>query len=343
MLGVARVQFHHYAILVEAVVERGDLALAEGVAQHRGDGAHVHAQPCGGVAVDVQRHLARAFVAGGLHIDQFRQQRQRIGHARGPAAQQVQFAGHQLERIVAVASATPAADAQVLVDPQPQPAAGDFRGLRADPVDHLLAGNAAFGQWLDLDHDEGVVDARAAADVADDVLDRRIVHQHLAVDIQFGLHHLEREAVVAARKTAQLAGVLLRHHALGHDHEQPDVEADHQCEQRQQQRAMLQRGRQAARITGPQPREEAPAGLLHTVRWWQILAEPQQACAQARGQAQRYRQRYEHRRHQRHRELAEQAFDEIVQEQDRHEHHCQRQVHRQQRGADLARAAQGGG
>src|SRR5690606_24143145 len=108
--------------------------------------------------------------------------------------QRLDVAGQQLQVQVAVVVA--ATDADVLVDPEPEVAAGNPRQVLAQAVDHLAAGDPAFGQRLHLHHHETVVHAGTAADVAGDVGDRRIRHQVFAVGLDLRLHHLERQAVV---------------------------------------------------------------------------------------------------------------------------------------------------
>ncbi|MNS61636.1 hypothetical protein D3C72_946680 [compost metagenome] len=283
----------------------------------------------GGLAVDVQHHLAHAGLALCFHVHQFRQATQRSSDLRCPLAQWRGIGRQQLELVLAAAAG--AFQADVLVHPQIEVAPRQLGQARTQAVDHLLAGDTAFGQRLHLDHDEGVVDPVAATDIPDDVLDGRVGQQQFAVGIDLRLHRLEGQAVIATREAAQLCGVLLRNDALGYLLEQPRIECDH-CHEGQQWPAQLpQAGLQGAQIGATHALEQRIAAALPARGLLCVIDE--QARTQHRHQAECHQHRHRHRRHQRQREFAEQALDEIVQEQDRDEHHGQRQVHRQQRSA----------
>ena len=58
-----RIDLQDDAVLVELGVQRGDLALAEGVVQRVVNGLYGHAQARGGVAVDLQGGLGRRRLA----------------------------------------------------------------------------------------------------------------------------------------------------------------------------------------------------------------------------------------------------------------------------------------
>ncbi|MCY1539620.1 hypothetical protein D9M68_752150 [compost metagenome] len=70
ILRVAGIELQHHAVLIHGVVQRGDLPLAKGVAEHAADGVHVHAQALRCAAVDVDHHLLRGAVALGVHVAQ---------------------------------------------------------------------------------------------------------------------------------------------------------------------------------------------------------------------------------------------------------------------------------
>ena len=80
MLGIERVDFHHHAVLVQRFVDGGNLALTEGVVEHCGDHAHLHAQALRGFAIHHQANLLGTAVLAGVDIGQFGQRAQRFTH-----------------------------------------------------------------------------------------------------------------------------------------------------------------------------------------------------------------------------------------------------------------------
>ena len=61
---ILRLRFHHYVVLVVALIERGDLALTEGIIQRVIDCSGRDAEPRGGVAVNDDVSLEAAQFAG---------------------------------------------------------------------------------------------------------------------------------------------------------------------------------------------------------------------------------------------------------------------------------------
>ena len=90
--GVFRVDLHHHLILVEAVINGGNLSLAVGVVQHGCDHVHVNAQALGLIAVDHQRHLLGTPPLAGIDGRQLGQGLERFDDFRVPLAQCPQIA-----------------------------------------------------------------------------------------------------------------------------------------------------------------------------------------------------------------------------------------------------------
>ncbi|MDT4838092.1 hypothetical protein FQZ97_718380 [compost metagenome] len=341
VLGVLRVDLHHHAVLVEAVVDGRHLALAEGVVQHPGDHAHVHAQPLGGVAVDHQANLLGALGFLGIDIGQLRQCAQRFTDTRQPFAQLVEIAGEQHVLVLRAAPLAPA-DLQVLVGHQEHASSGDFRYRAAQAIDHLLRGDVALGDRLEAHDHEGVVDPPATADEPGHAFHRGVCEHRAPVDFHLRLHDLERQAVVAADHADQLAGVLLRQEGFRHADEQEHVQRDGRQQAEQHQQRMLQRAIQAASVKTQHAFLQAAAETLQGVRLAPRLFGLEPARTEHRRQGQGHQQRDHDGHRQGDGKLAEQALDDTAHEQDREKHRDQRQVHREQGETHLACALECG-
>ena len=89
MLPVFGRDFHHHPVLVQALVHRRDLTLAEGVVEGIVDGCGADAEPCRRVAIDGHdRALQAAVLLIAVHIGDQRLPSQTRGETRGPVVQQ---------------------------------------------------------------------------------------------------------------------------------------------------------------------------------------------------------------------------------------------------------------
>ena len=147
-------------------------------------------------------------------------------------------------------------------------------------------------------------------------------------------HRLKRDALVGLQRADDAAGVLLWKKALGHDNEQIHVQADRGDEDQQHQQTVAQRPGQRVAVTDPHPLEQARPAL----RSARSIGLEEQRAQHRRG-GERNHQRHQDRDRQRDGELAEQPAENAAHQQDRQEHHDQRQADRKHGEADLARAA----
>ena len=134
-------QLHHHPVLVERVVDRRDLALAEGVVERRIDGAHGEPQAGHAVAVEHQAGLHALVLLVGADVGEFRQRHQGAADARFPLAQVAEMVG--LQGVLIVGVARTAADAHVLGRGQEQAGAGLVRQLAAQPRHDLVGRDPA--------------------------------------------------------------------------------------------------------------------------------------------------------------------------------------------------------
>ncbi|MCY1417875.1 hypothetical protein D9M71_334200 [compost metagenome] len=328
ILGILGVDLHHHLILVQAVVDGGNLPLAVGIVEHRGDHAHVDAQALGLIAVDHQGDLLRAPALLGIDGGQLRQGLERRHHFRIPLAQGCQVAALQDVLVLRRALFAAAAELQILIGHEEQAPAGDLGHVLAQTLDDLLRGKVALLDGLQLDQNHRVVDAAVAADEARHTFDRRVLEDGAPVGFHLRLHDRERQAVVAAHEADQLAGVLLRQEGLGHHHIQGDVDRNGHQQAGQGQPWVAQHPAQAAVVDDDHALVDLPAPALQAVfRTRHVGLEP--ARAEHRGQGQGDQQRHHDGRRQGNGELAEQVLDDAAHEQDRQEHRHQRGVHGQ--------------
>ena len=253
-LGVLGRDLHHDAVLVERVVDGRHLSLTERVVERLRHRGHLHTQSARLVTVHVQRDLlARDQVV--VHPSQFRQRRQCFLHAIGPYPQQPGVVGqqHVLVSAAAASAAPAAAEADVLVDEQPHPRARHVRQVAVDALHDLLRADLALAQRLETHEGLRVVDPAAAADEARHALDRRVFQHRTTEFPNLRLHHLERQAVVAADEAAQLAGVLVGQEALGRRDVERDVERHHAQQEAHHQRRVPQRPAQRRVVAAQQP------------------------------------------------------------------------------------------
>ena len=95
--------------------------------------------------------------------------------------------------------------------------------LGAQPGNHLVDADLAFGQRLERDEHATLVLRAVAADEGQNVLHRRIFLHDANELIGLVLHGLERDVLVAHDDASHASRVLLREEAFGHD----DVQAKH--------------------------------------------------------------------------------------------------------------------
>ena len=335
-LGVARVQLHHHPILVQLVVQGGNLTLREGVVQGRGDSLHIDAETPRGFAVDIEHHLTSLVAVHRIHIHQQRALRHRLGNLARPHLELRQRV--RAQQYLVFTAPIRRAELQILIDHQHHHYTRHRRCVGAQAIDHRLGGDLAFGQRFEPNGQLGVGQTAAAAAGAGQVGDRRIGQNVLPVGLDLRLHDLERHAVIAAQEAANLPRILLRQRFFRQGCRQPDTAADRRQQHQQCDRFMVERPMQRAVVaTAQSGKQGVPIILLVPGRRG---FQPQRA--QAGRQRQRYQQRDQHGRHQGDGKLLEQLTDQAAQQQDRGKHHRQCQRHGNQGKAQLPGTARCG-
>ena len=132
---------HHHMILVEIVVDRRHLALAECVIKRVVDLRRVDAEPRRGVAVDLEIDLQPLVLAVGIDVVEFGHVLQRVGDLRHPFVELVQRVGLQRVLIGAIALAAARAGHAAGIG-QEQARARDARKRSLQPPDDLIGARA---------------------------------------------------------------------------------------------------------------------------------------------------------------------------------------------------------
>ena len=122
-------------ILVQVVVDRRYLTLAERVVERVVDLSRGEAKPRGRRAVDLELHFQPLVAAIGIDVFELRHVLQRIGDLRHPLFEVLERVGR--DRVLIGAIALAPADAHILAALQEQPRARDAAKLGSQPLDDL--------------------------------------------------------------------------------------------------------------------------------------------------------------------------------------------------------------
>ncbi len=263
---VAAVKRHHDVILIQRVIERGDLTLAEGVIEHGVEHLHIDAEARGAIAIDSDHHLLAAGLRVGVDAVELRDRRQRRLYFRRPGAQQIEIVRLQAVLIAGVGAA--AADMQILRCHQEHLRAGDMAGFHAQPVGHFGGGGVALVEILQPHEEVGAV-ARAehaAAHRGHNALYRRIGLNNVGEYQHFRLHRLKRDVLVGAQRAHQQAGVLIGKEALLHHAVKKQIEQHGKRQAEHRELLMAHHPVQPARIGGQQRVEPVLDKLIDRMR-----------------------------------------------------------------------------
>ena len=187
---------------------------------------------------------------------------QAVNQAGGPVAQQGEVLAEQ-DELVGVALA--AAAAEFLGGPGEGLDAGDFLQLRAQAVDDLLGGDAAFGDGFEADDELAAVhrgpaggDADGGADAGDGgVAQEDFDHHALALG-----HGGEGDFRAGDGAALEQAGVLDRQETFGHQGVEPDRQARRGDGGREHQPAEAQGGVERACVAALEGGQSAVGGAV---------------------------------------------------------------------------------
>ena len=119
-----RRHLEHHPVLVRLREDGRDQPLAEGVVERGVDRRRRHAEPPGGVAVDLDECLQALHQVVAGHVGELRQRLHPLDHLRHPLVQALRV--RRLERVLVLRARDPVLDGQVLHRLQVQPRPGTF-------------------------------------------------------------------------------------------------------------------------------------------------------------------------------------------------------------------------
>src|SRR5215813_7555090 len=156
-----RIHFHDDVILIELRVNRGDLALAEGVVESIVNVSWENAEPGCGVAVndDVQQQAAGKTIV--CNIAQLRKILQTFLESWNPGVQL--FSVDVFQTVLKLRAADAVFNGQVLHRLHEKRDAIDFVELWLEAADHLAGINFAFGERLQIHLNAAGVERRVCA------------------------------------------------------------------------------------------------------------------------------------------------------------------------------------
>ena len=296
-----RFHLQHDAVLVQLRVHGGDLALAEGVVEGVVDRLRRDAEPRRGVPIhrDVQAEPVRLLI--GIHVAQLREGAQFLQDPRRPLRQLVEIRVH--DRVLVLRAGEPAAQAHVLDVLQEEADALHARELGPQLAEHLVGGELAHAPWLQLDEEEAGV---SLSDEGNEVLDVRILGDHLVERLGPRFHRREGDVLRRLRAPRQRACVLLRKEALGNHDVEIDGEGDGSARGGEHQPLVLEHPTQRAAVRVAHPVEGAFRGPVEPAVL-QLAVVLQHARGHHRGDRQGHDCRDGNGERQGHRELPEEA------------------------------------
>ena len=212
VLPVLRRYFHDHMVLVERVVDGGDLPLPKGIVKH---GIHLllgQTQAGHGVAIENQQGLQPFHLLVGVDIGQHRQGHQSLLHLGRPCLQLVEVL--PLQGVLVLSAGRTSPDADILHRLQKKGGAR-FPGKRfPEPGNHLVGAVLAFRQRFEADEHISVVPLSTAGK-AHGLVDRRILADHINEVLEFLLHGLKGDALIGADGAGEAPGILLREETFG--------------------------------------------------------------------------------------------------------------------------------
>ena len=131
----------NHVILVDRLVHRRDLALAERVVERAVDRLRGQAEARGSVAIDDDVRGQAGILLVRTHVHDFRQRRELVENPRAPFGEQIEIL--RLQRVLILRVALPSADPEVLLGLQIQGCPRHAGRLVTDARDHLVGGRVA--------------------------------------------------------------------------------------------------------------------------------------------------------------------------------------------------------
>src|SRR5437660_353388 len=152
--------FQHHVILIQAFVDVGDLALAEGIAKSVVNVLNGNAKAGGGVSVNGDGTLQAMHLLVGVDVAKLGDLLEALHDDGRPVNKVTEIV--RLKGVLELSAPKAAADAEILNRLQVEGSAGDFGGLRTDAANDLINAELALAERLELTEHAGRAAAAAA-------------------------------------------------------------------------------------------------------------------------------------------------------------------------------------
>src|SRR6266852_241672 len=202
-----RRDFQHDVILVDAFIDVGDLALAEGVAQGVVNIQHIDAETAGGGAIDNDGAFEPVHLLVGIDVAQIGNFGQVLLKNRSPMSEIVEAVG--LERVLILRGTAAAADAEILNGLQVQSGTGNSGSLGADTRDDLVGAQLPLVERLELGEHASRAATAAAAGEGSYSVNGRILRNDVGKSAHLFRHGGKGEILIALNVAVDAASVLL--------------------------------------------------------------------------------------------------------------------------------------
>src|SRR5712692_2690688 len=230
--------FQHNVILIEAFVDVGDLALAEGIAESIVNVLNGDAETAGGVAIDDDGTLQAMHLLVGVEVAELGDFLEALHDDGSPVSEVSEVVG--LECVLILGAAKTAADAKVLNGLKEKRGAWNASGFRTNARNDLINGELAVAERLELAEHAGGAAAAAATGKGCDGIDRGVLQDDVGELTHLLGHGREGKILIALDQPTEAAGILLRKEALGSLDEEIEVQTNRTESEKQNKKLMAE-------------------------------------------------------------------------------------------------------
>src|SRR5713226_1060083 len=330
--------FQHDVILIQAFVNVGDLALAEGIAESVVNVLNGDAETAGGVTVDDDGTLQAMHLLVGVDVAQLGDFLQALHDDGGPVNEVGEIVG--LKGVLELSAAEAAADVEILDSLQVHGGAGNFGSLRTNAGDELIHGDLALPQRLELAEHAGGAAAVAAAGKGCDGVDRGVLQDDVGELTHLLGHGREGKILIALDQPTEAAGILLRKEALGSLDEEIEVQTNGAESDEQDKKLMAENPAQGDIVSVQQTIESVLGKSIETIVPAGFVAK--EASAHHGRGSERNQKRDANGHAENYGELAKKPAHDAAHQKNRNKDSHERGAHRKDSESDFTGAFHGG-
>jgi hypothetical protein len=236
-------RLHDDVILVERIVDCGNLALAEGIVKRVVDLVDRKSESRRRRPIDRDVRLEPVILLIAVGLRQGRKRLQFREDPWRPCKKLVRAVVLQGVLILCIGGAAP--DTDVLYRLEIQRCSGNLRNLATQPADHLIGRYFTHAKRLERNEGGarigGIAAARSGARKSDHGLNRLVFSDDRDELLKLLAHQLKRNSLVGHYAARNPAGVLLRKKSLWHDHKEIEIETERDGQDQHDQQRVSQR------------------------------------------------------------------------------------------------------